>query len=460
MGRKRKGSKKRRNNKRDSLHHRTVSNYLGVLDGLLYSASLGTKAVTYDGVGGTEVNTDMQKLVSRTLYEALRSARIIDVTPQLYRAAYSEAAKYVASQVLGYSKSADKFRIPEETLAEITHSLDEVVGQYKEALVSGHNRAFGSDDSLRNAFGLAVLVQKEAKQVPFPEPLPFSRVYLGFQEGIHLSMHELMLRRLELSIDGPCVSIDSAELLGILLTENNTNADPPIPEASETFRLWYRDGDNNLLSVITTVPLWMDATREEEVGTWGARADGWQTPHTLMPWIAHILIDSINQCGSLVLNPVSKLRPVTQMRGHEARWGLTKRVPPQWYPVKIKNTLIVQRAGALRRVGYRESPSYRFDVRGHERMLVERDKLPLDPKRERDLRSRGYRIFAGQVDSEIYLKLMKRGMPPKRQDEWLAVLTTQVKPHVKGPEDAPHIRSVRVLPGDSSVTAPTHAKGG
>jgi hypothetical protein len=457
--RKRKGNKKRRNGKgsrKESLHRRTVLNYLSVLDGLLYSASLGNDTVTYDGVGGTEVNSDVQMRVSKLLYDSLRNARIIDITPQLYRAAYDEATKYVVRQVLGYRGDRLAADLDDEACRIVMEEAD----SYKKALASKGYRYEDDDAGLHQAFGLSVLIEKEAEQVPFPEPLPFSRVYLGFQDGIRISMHELMIRRLTASMKDPCISIDSAELLGILLTENNSNSYPPIPEASEMFRLWYRDGDNNLLSVICSIPLWLSRWEESEPPLWAAKKSGWQTPHTLMPWIAHILIDSINQYGSLVLNPVSKLRYMAQIKGHEARWGLAKQVPPQWYPVKIQNTLIVQRAGALRRVGYRESPSYRFDVRGHERMLVERDKLPLDPKQERDLRNRGYRIFSGTVDSEIYLKLMKRGMPPKRQDEWLAVLTTQVKPHVKGPEDAPHIRSVRVLPGDSSVTAPIHAKGG
>jgi len=455
MGRKRKGNKSSKAKRRESLHQRTVTNYLGVLDGLLYSASLGNQTVTYDGAGGEEVNSDTQMRVSRTLYNSLRSARIIDITPQLYGTAYAEASKYVLRQVLGYGKGGAVVELDDEAC----NIVREEAILYRETLAVTGAHEDRINAGLLQGFGLSALMGREAEQVPFPEPLPFSGVYLGFQGGIRISMHELMLRRLTASLKDPCVSIDSAELLGILLTENNSNSNPPIPEASEMFRLWYRDGDNNLLSVICAIPLWLSLTREEETRAGIARSNGWQTPHTLMPWIAHILIDAINQYGSLVLNPVSKLQPVTQARGHEAKWGLTRRMPPQWYPVKIRNTLIVQRAGALRRVQYRESPSYRFDVRGHERLLVERDKLPLDPKRGRDLRTRGYRIFTGQVDSEVYLKLMKRGMPSKRQDEWLAVLTTQVKPHVKGPEDAPHIRSVRVLPGDSPATAPTHAEG-
>jgi len=94
---------------------------------------------------------------------------------------------------------------------------------------------------------------------------------------------------------------------------------------------------------------------------------------------------------------------------------------------------------------------YRTDCRGHIRLTVRRGKLPLDEQLRHKLihgprnSLRPYAIYEHPDDvlpKELVEQLTLRGLPLKQPDEWLAVLTTQVKNCVRGPKDAPYIPAI------------------
>ena len=87
---------------------------------------------------------------------------------------------------------------------------------------------------------------------------------------------------------------------------------------------------------------------------------------------------------------------------------------------------------------------YRHDVRGHERCLIRRGILPLDPEIRKKLLKRGYKVYEHTKPSdETNARLLKRGFVTKKSDEWLAIKVIWVDEHQRGPEDGPYIPALR-----------------
>jgi len=92
---------------------------------------------------------------------------------------------------------------------------------------------------------------------------------------------------------------------------------------------------------------------------------------------------------------------------------------------------------------------HQWQVTGHDRIRVKRGPLPLDEKtRAGLLKPRGngarYQIYEEMHPSdELAKQLWRRGVKPKGDNEWMAVLVSRVQDYVKGPVDAPFIPSTR-----------------
>lgn len=117
--------------------------------------------------------------------------------------------------------------------------------------------------------------------------------------------------------------------------------------------------------------------------------------------------------------------------------------PPELYTLRLD----ARRAGhALGRIiEARNGPSYRYEVRRHERMLVHRGRWPVDPDLAADFRRRGYTVERGDaLDERAVLGIDLRGLPPGQRGEWIAWKFAPVKEHEAGPKDAPVRRAVRV----------------
>ena len=99
--------------------------------------------------------------------------------------------------------------------------------------------------------------------------------------------------------------------------------------------------------------------------------------------------------------------------------------------------------------------SHRWDVVGNvaSRQFVGQE--PMDAVLEKNLTKRGYKIlrFGNEPDEDLRSLLESRGIGLPREAEWLAFLSWWRRGHVKGPEDKPHIPSVRALDPDLEVEA-------
>jgi len=122
-------------------------------------------------------------------------------------------------------------------------------------------------------------------------------------------------------------------------------------------------------------------------------------------------------------------------------------LPQDYYTLTVRSDVMVSKAKSMlhRRASRRPwKLNHQHDVASHERCLIRRGPLPLQNKLLKRLKKRGYEVYVSSALSvEDASRLEKRGVPAKREDEWLAIHTTQVCSHRKGPEDSPYVPAMR-----------------
>jgi hypothetical protein len=171
---------------------------------------------------------------------------------------------------------------------------------------------------------------------------------------------------------------------------------------------------------------------------------------TATPFIVNWLIEWVNDHQTCVQEGTSSFGYRHDYKKICKRWKIKKPIPAPYYTVYIKDELIDQEAW-LRKLRKRQSmrprrsPQHQYDVRGSWVCRITRGPLPLDPKLEKQLRrDRRRKIFTHErPDADTAQHLLKRGISPKRVDEWIAVLLYWRTDHRRGPEDGPHIPSIR-----------------
>lgn len=164
------------------------------------------------------------------------------------------------------------------------------------------------------------------------------------------------------------------------------------------------------------------------------------------PWYVVALLNTvINERSNIVIS--GKERP--KLVEHSP--SLTPQVRKQqlpYYPVELKRNFGArnrkEREGAeARRLKYRHSRI------GHEKAFIRRGPLPLHPSKRRYYLAKhmdaGVRIYENGSMSDHDIELLtERGMPLKRDDEWMVIWTRWVKDTIVGDENLPFIPSSRV----------------
>lgn len=171
---------------------------------------------------------------------------------------------------------------------------------------------------------------------------------------------------------------------------------------------------------------------------------------TSTPFIVTWLIDWVNDHQTCVQEGTSSFSYRHDYKKISKRWQVKRPIPAPYYTVYIKDELIDQEAWlkklrARQSVRPRKSPQHQYDVRGSWVCRFMRGPLPLDPKLEKRLRrDKRRRIFTHQrLDADTAQHMLKRGIAPKRVDEWLSVLLYWRQDHKKGPMDGPYVPSIR-----------------
>lgn len=176
---------------------------------------------------------------------------------------------------------------------------------------------------------------------------------------------------------------------------------------------------------------------------------GWYGPMTLTPWVAPALIEWINDHKVVTVEKVGGLHYRRLFRQSAKKRKYKMRVPPPYYAVTMRDEVV--EAAARERFASKKRREYQhqWQVTGHDRIRIKRGPLPLDDKTRAELlkpRAKGarYQIYEyGHPADELAQQLWRRGVKPKGDREWLAVLVSRVDDYVKGPVDAPFIPSTR-----------------
>lgn len=247
---------------------------------------------------------------------------------------------------------------------------------------------------------------------PFPEKLPFSHTYIGLTTPIELEVNEQSMFE---------VAGNTAWLYAFLVVEGLVIA----------FLSDERDSYATVRILSCRVEEWsapVIVNGWSFIVTWFLR---WTEDHTT-------LIDE-----SKSFNYRQKFKNAAK------KMKATTKLPRPYYTLLIEDkTLDALQKTMLptgRKVGYRHK------VRASDHMRIARGPLPLDEKLEKDLKKRRYTIYQlpDELPNEhVQHEMAKRGKPPKRPGEWLAVLQYRIKEHISPKDESlpfiPAYRKVKI----------------
>lgn len=254
-------------------------------------------------------------------------------------------------------------------------------------------------------------VREAMKLVPFPDPLPFESVYLGWGEGIACPPSIRDSYGIEERV-GTVAHVITAGFIGELLASEKT---------AYLVSHWTEDS-------------WIDQT-------------------SLTPWTVAAVIGAINANGTLI--KARKQSLWDRMLAKRKRKGATiiggTAIPPLYYSVPIRPQTMVEQLRKEQATTH-VLRSHRWDVRGHFNHRVVRGQLVelTDDVRE-DLIARRYKILIGgmPIDADATSILIQLGQQPPRLGEFVALLRYWQRDHIRGPAEKPYIPSSRRLASGS-----------
>lgn len=172
------------------------------------------------------------------------------------------------------------------------------------------------------------------------------------------------------------------------------------------------------------------------VGSQAVGEDG-TDPHAVpLLWACALLVDlATSRSAPVRVSGLAASRLMDRAGKHGAR-----PVPPDLYMVHLDARRAGHAIGQV--VASRAGPGYRFEVRGHPRLLVRRGAWP-DEDAARFWRRRGYEVARGdRLTPEWCREMENRGVAPGRGCEWVALRIVQVREHERGP-DGPVVPATR-----------------
>lgn len=201
---------------------------------------------------------------------------------------------------------------------------------------------------------------------------------------------------------------------------------------------------------------WQISSAEEADGTarihcTRVRRDGAWTDaakDTLIPHALYLLLSASKTfTGKAPERSLSQRRALERLAATDSQ---TLRIPPPFYVVRNKPTA-PKIAVPPREPVHHASPSFRFDVRSHDRIFLHRGEAPVEPAIAKRLEKRGYMFFTDAWPAGLAEACRSRGHEDPQKGEWLAIRVVKVKAHLKGPEDAEYVPSLRVPSPDEQV---------
>lgn len=292
----------------------------------------------------------------------------------------------------------------------------------------------GKERTERTADVEAALRRHAAKIAPLTtRDMPFSACWLAYETPQFMDYMTVNLRTGADEIESGSPH-DFGYSLGVLVTED---------EIAEAVQAWSNTtcgpvdgdvqpkgstGDNDLFMI----PIYQG-------GEWLRSATG-------MPWAIATTVRFLRDAHSTLTNVRGSLGVRRAWKKATGKKGRGE-VPPDYYRIsmdRLTKIEVGQRAGTGG-----VSPSYRHDVRSHTRLRVRRGPLPLAPDEHKKLTRMGYRIWlhhqpSGDEPGEVAHELERRGLPLRREGEWLAVKVSRVSAHVSPKDESlPYVPAVR-----------------
>jgi len=318
--------------------------------------------------------------------QAVRAARVFEIPLELYNNMYAQADRYVTEQIAGSEW-----------------------GQANDTEVWATDQMTSMD--------FVQCINEAGVNIELPEKCPFEAFYLGYQPPPVIS--PLMFTMYGLSALEQERPIKQLELIGHLIAG---------PLVVSCMLIQFFNGRDMFSFAVE-------------------HKTEWYQPYTLGPWVITALIDWIND-HQTVIQDGSKL-PVYKQTFQKIRsqLHLHRDAPPLYYTVYMRDLVVNKSVRKTFTSRFKKTIdwSHRWEVRGHYMVRIKRGAAPLDVKLEKVLRKRKYQLFLddAQVPFDVWQKLEARGVPPKKANEWLAVLVSFRQDFVKGPEDKPLVPSVR-----------------
>jgi len=329
----------------------------------------------------------------------LKKARVIHVPKTLYR----EVVEQTTTKML------------DEHFRGESWAREEVERSAQAGLLPG--------DRWRDEFYLPLAKTVSSFRRPGPLPFPVTYVGYGVAEGEGTPLASL-LDRLDLAAvsreDGKPTDVKFCYPFAHLLTEEGD-----VIQFSAV--AYYRDPEDILVNIRTL----------RVVDASGGR---WADSPVAANWSLPVLMDLINSHRQFV----ERVGPKRLQK--KARRVLRGHVPPDFYVLPMRDE--ISRSVDRHTTGgvARAACSYRYDRRGHERCYVDRDPMPLEPRKAESYRKRGYRVYVPgkPLSPEDAKRLSSREMPPPGPDEWLAIKEVWIDAVVVGDESLPYVPAVRV----------------
>ena len=262
------------------------------------------------------------------------------------------------------------------------------------------------DDAFRFYKG----VTDAAKQVPFPERLPFDSVYLGWGAGVRIGAVNRRLYGVESAAED-------------LVTVGHLVAPDLVAE------------------------LMTNGKQAYVISHWEKDTQSWASGYSLMPWLIVAIIGAINANVTLVKERPRSLWDRTFAKKHHAMLIGGTAIPPLYYSVQIRPAVVAEQLRREQAAAHIER-SHRWDRRGHFRHRFMRGKLhELTDKLREDLTERQYKILVGglPLDAEATTILSEHGHLPPRVGEFVALLRYWTRDTICGPLDKPYVPSSRRL---------------
>lgn len=349
---------------------------------------------------------------AKWVWPKLRDARLFALAQSTFVALYTWADQFTTTEI------AD---------------MDFVPGQIDE---DGNIMIDGTIETTPEGDHYNKSVTEAGRHHALPQNLPFDNTFFVYGSGIRLTEEQLILR---VGSQDVVDQVEDPNLIGHLVSHSGEVVEFIIGTMEGTDRegaLFFHEVHNN--------------------------QNGWDNPLSLNPWVISGAVDLVNSFKTVLREEPHNFSSKNSWRAAQKQaarlFGIPIRpVPQPFYRLDLRHDLLEDwKKEQTRSVKKRASwkLGHRVDVRGHERVRVMRGPLPLDPKIEKALRKRGYRIFLENVpttEDSTWRILAQRHEKPKSSDEWLAIKVSWIHDHIRGPAEGPYIPAIRALPTDAEA---------